>query len=174
MKPSLVLGIDPGFSGALALLAPGSFLAPYGELMGVWDMPTSQTKSGKNQVDAIALSTLLSVYADDIKFAVVEDVGAMVYTNARGETRGQGAAASFAFGKAAGVLDGVLSALRIPIIPVKPSVWKMLMGVSADKNTSRAKASELFPSHAQMWSRKMDDGRAEAALLAYFGANRVK
>jgi crossover junction endodeoxyribonuclease RuvC len=137
-------------------------------------MPISQTKSGKNQVDAAALSTLLSVYADSIKFAVVEDVGAMVYVNAQGITRGQGAAASFAFGKAAGVLDGVLSALKIPVVPTKPAVWKMLMGVSADKETSRAKATSLFPNDAKRWSRKMDDGRAEAALLAFFGAMRLK
>jgi crossover junction endodeoxyribonuclease RuvC len=166
-KRELILGVDPGFSGALALYDHVKHV-----VVAVTDMPIAENKAGKRRVDTALLSAFLEIYATEIKFAVVEEVGAMTYTNARGEIRGQGAASSFAFGKAAGALEGVLTALRIPIVYVKPAVWKMLMAVGADKDTSRQKASDLFPNDAPRWSRKKDDGRAEALLLAYFGAQK--
>jgi crossover junction endodeoxyribonuclease RuvC len=40
------------------------------------------------------------------------------------------------------------------------------MRVTADKDTARTRAIELWPSHAQLFARKKDHGRAEAALIA--------
>jgi hypothetical protein len=45
--------------------------------------------------------------------------------------------------------------------------------VKGDKDVSRQRASALLPRHSGLWLRKKDDGRAEAALIAYYGAGRA-
>jgi crossover junction endodeoxyribonuclease RuvC len=41
------------------------------------------------------------------------------------------------------------------------------------KDGSRLRAIELFPNYGQLFARKKDDGRADAALLAYWYAMQV-
>lgn len=50
---------------------------------------------------------------------------------------------------------------------VRPTVWKRALGLGKDKEASRLKAMQLFPS-ADL-RRKKDQGRAEALLLAVYG-----
>ena len=83
-----------------------------------------------------------------------------------------GAVQAFAFGKATGGVLGVLAGLEVPTLEVRPAVWKVLMGVPADKNTSRAMAQKLFPRYAEKFKRVKDDGRAEAALMAQYGVQQ--
>ncbi|MBC7907617.1 MAG: hypothetical protein H7Y60_12860 [Rhodospirillaceae bacterium] len=45
-----------------------------------------------------------------------------------------------------------------------------LLALPADKDGARARASQLLPAHAGLWCRAKYDGRAEAALIAYYGA----
>jgi crossover junction endodeoxyribonuclease RuvC len=45
--------------------------------------------------------------------------------------------------------------------------------VREGKDGSRLRAAELMPRHAALFTRKADDGRAEAALLAYGGAAQL-
>jgi hypothetical protein len=52
---------------------------------------------------------------------------------------------------------------------IPPAVWKKHFSLSGDKDASRAYASSVFPDEAHLWARKKDDGRAEAALIAYYG-----
>jgi crossover junction endodeoxyribonuclease RuvC len=40
----------------------------------------------------------------------------------------------------------------------------------ADKTASRRLACQKWPAFSHLWARVKDDGRAEAALLAYFGS----
>ena len=42
------------------------------------------------------------------------------------------------------------------------------LGLSADKGVSRRRAIELWPDHRKAFERVKDDGRAEAALLAWW------
>lgn len=170
--PSIInpvfIGVDPGISGALALYRP------FDGALVVKDLPTSAKKGSatRREVDASAVATLIKPFLARIACAVVEHVGAMPFTNARGEVRGQGAAASFAFGKATGVVLGVLATLGIRVYEVRPGVWKGLMGLSSDKDLSRHRARQIFLRDEAEFSRKKDNGRAEAALLAYFAAER--
>lgn len=161
----VILGVDPGLRGGFALLrADGK------TLLKVWDANTV-VHGKKNHLDAVALAMQLEM-CPKIDFAVVEDVSAMTYTDARGELRGQGAAASFSFGRSAGVIDGVLAAMGIQIRKVKPAIWKSILGLSASKTEARKLAAKLFPQSAELFKRAKDDGRAEACLLAWFGADR--
>jgi hypothetical protein len=44
----------------------------------------------------------------------------------------------------------------------------MAMLVPADKKAAVNRASELFPNCTAAWSRQMDHGRAEAAIIALY------
>ena len=161
----MVIGVDPGISGAIAFL-------PLSKPPHVFDMPKIQLKNGKHEVCAKQLTRLIETFAHPKSIALVEAVGARVYVDRFGMKRGQGAAASFAFGKSYGVLLGVLTALGVPVELVQPAVWKSLLNLNSDKNLSRALAMKKFPTLTLRLQRKKDDGRAEALLLADFARSR--
>lgn len=157
---TLVLGVDPGLSGALAL-----YDFEVKRLVEVKDMPVRPTGlGGKNGIDLAALSVWIGAYSSEIAVTVIEEVGVM--------GGHEGTVSMFNFGYGAGAVAGVVAGCMIPLLLVKPAVWKSLMGLSSNKDLSRRKAIELFPSAASQFSRKKDDGRAEAALLAFLGSER--
>jgi len=80
--------------------------------------------------------------------------------------RPQGTASSFKFGMAYGQALGVVQGLLFPYQTVSAAKWKRHMSLTSDKEYSRRRAIECFPKFADQFSRKMDEGRAEAALLA--------
>lgn len=150
-----VLGIDPGQSGAIAIV----------DDLGIRcciDMPVVETT-----VSAVLVHGELDCYTNPslggygpIHMAVIERVHAMPK---------QGVSSSFKFGRALGVLEGVVASFRWPVEMPTPAAWKKAMGVTADKDTARAKALELWPGDADLFRRKKDADRAEACLLAEWG-----
>lgn len=147
-----VLGIDPGASGGVAF-----FLPDRPDLIGVHDMPAVA-----GDVDAAELARLVAEMAPD--FAVIEAVHAMPK---------QGVSSSFRFGRAYGTALGVLAALRVPTHLVTPQRWKKHFGLSAEKERSRALAIRLWPA-SRHFARKKDTDRAEAALIARYGAEVLR
>ena len=81
---------------------------------------------------------------------------------------GQGVTSMFSFGRSLGILEGTLAGLDIPYTLVTPQVWKKAMGANASKDGAREMAMRLWPSKSELFKRKKDDGRAEAALLALY------
>lgn len=153
------LGVDPGLSGALAFYDPNT-----NDLI-IHDMPTHQiTRNGKikRQLDLYQLGILIDSMANVTHSAIVEQVGALP---------GQGVTSMFSFGFSAGAAQAAIAAHLIPMTLVTPANWKRVMGLkTASKDASRLRASQLLPKHAHQWSRIKDDGRAEASLLAIYGA----
>jgi len=83
------------------------------------------------------------------------------------------AVGAFAFGRARGVIEGVLAAVGIPVAFIAPASWKRVVGLAlASKDASRAEAIRRWPNHAALFARKRDDGRAEASLIAIAGLVR--
>ena len=161
MTNKFLIGIDPGASGAVAIVTAA------GELVHVFDMPAVEVKIGgknKRRVSPEMLASELKLYADQGATAYVEHVSAMP---------GQGVTSMFAFGEAFGLARGVLAGLRVPTYTVPPAVWKRALQVNAGKDGSRAKAAQLWPSQAGEFKRIKDDGRAEAALIAEWGRTNV-
>lgn len=157
-----IMGVDPGASGALVILDTDD------RSIVVIDMPTTKVKRGPrtvNQVDAVALSHALRLHVTEDMTALVEKVHSMP---------GQGVASTFSFGRAAGVLEGVLAALDIPFSLIPPQTWTKAMRLFGGKDGSRARAQELFPDQAHLFARKKDDGRADAALIACYAAERLE
>lgn len=130
----LVIGIDPGLTGAIAWLADGV-------LTDVCDMPTvGRGKAGRQTVNAPDLARLIRehLFIGAAVVAVVEEVAARP---------GQGVTSMFRFGHSCGAIAGVLGALRIPVVYVTPQRWKRYHGlIGAAKDASRGRAIDLYPS----------------------------
>ncbi len=153
---SYFLGIDPGLSGALA------FYDPKRDALNVYDMPTYTIASGGKQrrkMDLHQLAQTMHYYAPNTRHAIIEEVGAMP---------GQGVTSMFSFGFSAGAVQMAVVASSIRFEMVTPRVWKGAMKLKTNKDESRRLASRLMPNHAHLWSLVKHDGRAEAALLAYY------
>lgn len=149
-----ILGIDPGLSGALALYQPEA-----GDL-AVHDMPTLRIGS-KRQIDEYALARIIDAWSAQIAEVWIEQVGVRP---------GEGAVGAFSFGRGYGLLRGVCAASFLAMQDVPASAWKRHLRVSGDKDEARARASTIFPRHASLWPLKKHDGRAEASLIALYGA----
>jgi hypothetical protein len=68
--------------------------------------------------------------------------------------------------------DGRL-AEQVPLHLVTPGKWKKHFQLTSDKEQSRELAIRLFPGSAFQFNRKKHHGRAEAALLARYGAETI-
>jgi len=58
-----------------------------------------------------------------------------------------GVSGAFSFGRSAGIIVGMLTAIGIPFDFVSPQKWQKTLGcmTHGDKNISKAKAQQLFP-----------------------------
>jgi hypothetical protein len=156
---AIFLGIDIGVQGAIATLSDAF------DLIEVVDMPVlSDGPSGRRSVSAPLLAEI--IFRSHASAAFVEFVGARP---------GEGAVGAFAFGRSRGVIEGVLGAAGIPATLIAPASWKRAVGLSlASKDASRSEAIRRWPSHAALFARVKDDGRAEAALIAVAGKLRER
>jgi len=155
----IYIGIDPGLNGAIA------FLDTEKGHLSVVDMPTFEVKrnnKAKREVSPHGISDVLSL-SQKISGVVLERVGAMP---------GQGVTSVFSFGRSVGVIEGVLAAEHIPVSIVTPQAWQKAAGVRGGKDGARQRACELFPNYAGLFARKKDDGRADAACMAWYAATK--
>ena len=153
------IGIDPGLSGAIAIIST--------ESLKIFDMPTMTVErngKAKRQVSASELAEMLYLYSGRDCHVYCERVGAMA---------GQGVTSVFSFGRSFGMIEGILAAYRLPVTFVPPATWVKAIGRGQGKDASRARAMELFPSDQDQFKRVKDDGRADAALIAYWGSRHA-
>lgn len=151
-----VIGIDPGLSGAIAVINGND------DLM-IFDMPTMTVErngKAKRQVSATELAQILKTAKSDDCHVFVEKVSAMA---------GQGVTSVFSFGRSFGMLEGILAALHMPVTYVAPATWVKAVHRGAGKDASRSRAMELFPDNQADFKRVKDDGRSDSALIAYWG-----
>jgi hypothetical protein len=83
--------------------------------------------------------------------------------------------ARLAFGRARGVIEEVCGALGVPIVFITPPMWKRLADIppgAEHKDLARTRAIARWPQHAELFARKCDVDRAEAALIAVAGLLR--
>jgi len=158
----IILGVDPGLSGAICFFNPQENKIEHVDNFPL--RPVKSSKTNKKEIDLYNLQILVARFAARTMFAVIEKVNAMP---------GQGVTSMFRFGESYGQIQGLVSAFEIPITFITPAVWKPMLGLSRDKNESRALACKLFPASQSEFKRKKDDGKAEAALLARYGVNTL-
>ena len=150
----LIVGIDPGITGAVGVLKDGQFKA-------VFDIPSTMKGGGtvKREIDPAGMAREIIARLDpkDSVEILLERVGAMP---------GQGVASVFSFGDSYGCCRAVAAVLGYSVILIPPAVWKKHFNLSRDKEESRALAIRLFPT-AELSLKKHAD-RAEALLMARY------
>jgi crossover junction endodeoxyribonuclease RuvC len=156
----VIYGIDPGFSGAIAIYEAG---LSWGK-MRVYDMPIMKSAKGKTILNLSEILNILQPEDPHHNLAVIEQVGAMP---------NQGVSSTFRFGQGFGQLQMAIAAQKLPVQYVTPQKWKSHFGLSRDKGVSRSVAMQRFPEIADQFKRVKDDGRAEAALIALYGREKL-
>tara|TARA_B100001063_G_scaffold124600_1_gene116468 strand:- start:35 stop:526 length:492 start_codon:yes stop_codon:yes gene_type:complete len=151
-----IIGIDPGLSGAVAVLENN-------KVLNIFDMPVmSEGKKNKRQLNSALLVSLLKENIDQSEEVsiVVEQVNAMP---------GQGVTSMFNFGQTFGAIKGVCAALELPIFFVRPSKWKKYFElINSSKDSSRTKAIEMYPMLSKQLAKKKDVNKSDAILIARF------
>jgi len=155
-----VIGIDPGVTGALALLTDE------GVLLEIADMPTlADGTKGRSTVNSPLLADLLARW--HAREAFCEFVGPRPT---------DGSVQAFSFGRCRGAIEGVAAALSIPIDFITPPAWKRVVGIppgrEGAKDAARSEAIRRWPDKAAWFARAKDDGRAEACLIGWAGLMR--
>lgn len=164
MNEKTCIGIDPGLSGAIAVITP-TFYA-------VHDIPTLEVKSGKkcrhryNVSEIVKMLTQIRGGSRSIE-VWLEEVHSMP---------GQGVTSMFSMGRGLGMYEGIVSALSMQLNYISPVTWKkkMLDGQGKEKDASVYKAQQLFPLAQLVTPRgRLLDGRAEALLIAEYGRRQM-
>lgn len=158
----LIIGIDPGASGAISVLAKDVNLLKV--LLKVEDMPVTPKNTGKgNEVNAYLLTRILKNIIESYKnmgsvFVGIEGVSAMP---------GQGVTSMFSFGRSLGVIEGVCAGLELRVQFIRPAKWKKAYNLTGkEKDQSRTCVISMFPDKSELFKRKKDVGRADATLIA--------
>ena len=159
-----IIGIDPGISGAICFFEDG-------EIKDVIEMPSmAEGKKNKRQINGRQIFNEIDNRIKNMSkkniYVVVEKVSAMP---------GQGVTSMFNFGQSFGVIKGICSAMGLPIYFVTPAKWKKYFNlIKTEKEASRTKAIEIFPYISSELSRKKDNNKAEAILIASFFNNTYR
>jgi len=153
-----IIGVDPGLSGAIAVFK----LDPDLQLVGIRDMPVQAALKGKGRtVDCIELARLFRPFSQQEVLCFIEAVNSMP---------NQGVASSFKFGRVSMAPEAIAHAYRYRVDMISPHVWKRKAKlIKKPKDASLALAKSMFPEHEHLFRLKKHEGRAEAALIAYFG-----
>ena len=154
----LIIGIDPGISGAICFFEDG-------EIKDIIDMPVmADGKKNKRQINGSQTYNEIYLRTKNFSkkdiFVVVEQVSAMP---------GQGVTSMFNFGQTFGAIKGICAALNLPIFFVRPAKWKKHFDlINSSKDASRTKAIEMYPSISDQLSKKKDVNKSDAILIARF------
>ena len=151
-----IIGIDPGLSGAIAILENNKVLR-------IFDMPVmSEGKKNKRQINSALLVNILkdNISNNEEISVVIEQVNAMP---------GQGVTSMFNFGQTFGAIKGICARLQLPIFFVRPSKWKKHFElINSSKDASRTKAIEMYPKLSSELAKKKDVNKSDAILIARF------
>jgi crossover junction endodeoxyribonuclease RuvC len=152
----LVIGLDPGTHGAIAVLDGNavSLLA---------DLPVhviaAKSRGDRAELDVHALHGLIAELGP-IEHAFVEKVAARP---------GNGSVSMFRFGQACGAIYATLAVMGIPLTYVLPRVWQAHHGIGPTPDAARQRAVQLYPEIAPQLARKANGHRADALLIAAYG-----
>lgn len=141
----IYIGIDPGLSGGIA------FIPTTGE---AWAHKMPET-------DRDLIDLLRDATRDTDARAMLE----LVHSSPQ-----MGVKSAFTFGEGFGRLGMALTALGVPYERVRPQAWQKAMGclTKGDKNVSKRRAQELFP------TLKVTHAIADALLIGEFARRAGK
>lgn len=149
----LFMGIDPGLSGAWALIDGA------GRYVSAGDM---HNEDGRVLTRHVWAEMVTAVKGNGVSVALER-----VHSMPR-----QGVATTFAFGAAYGCALALGNMFDEPAVLVTPNQWKKFYGLDADKNKSSALARDMWPTAPI--KLKKHNGRAEALLIANYLRLRIE
>lgn len=168
-EETMIVGIDPGKSGAIAVFGrsvcgypPDTYVSQGGAIIGVWDMPLT----AERDIDTVALRQILSEIAKPFDIFVEHQQPHAI----------TGKVAAWENGYQ---YRGVIEACRGFVYrEIKPQEWMRSLGCLGNKTMSQKDkkrlhcelAARLFPD-LQLKGPKGGwlDGRADALLIAEYG-----
>lgn len=153
MNPTY-LGIDNGLAGALAFYD--------GAEMMIYDMPTLEVNKRK------------VINEQALKAIIINDMPAHCLIEKLTPLPRISGLTAFSMGHSEGLVKGILTGFNVPYTLIRPAEWKKTMSCPKDKDAARMRASQLMPQFAHNWTRKKDDGKAEAAILALMLYDKYK
>ena len=152
-------GFDPGLRGGAAILEIDDNGANP-RIRDAINLPVIGVGAGA-RIDVLALSQWLALNEPDHAF--VE----------RSQPRPrQGISSTFRYARATGMIEAVITVLKIPMTTIPPTSWKRFHHLGSDKEQSRQRVLELFPASHALFARKCDHQKSEAVLLALFGGHQ--
>ena len=149
----LFMGIDPGLSGAWALIDGA------GRYVSAGDM---HNEDGRVLTRHVWAEMLMATNTNKVRVAV-ERVHSMPK---------QGVATTFVFGAAYGCALALGNMFDEPAVLITPNQWKKFYGLDSDKNKSSQLAREMWPDAPI--KLKKHNGRAEALLIANYLRLRIE
>jgi len=161
----LIVGIDPGQRGAIAVIGDGA--------LKVYDLKPCYKKTG-------ASNSLDPDLFNDLAIQVITSRNATVFCEESQVIGGGGIKASSkslrSIFDARGVMRTVFWFQDYKVHYVQPQVWKRALKLlGQDKSASVEKACQVFPESKDQFKKQYHgrfiplDGRAEAALIAHYG-----
>jgi len=153
------IGIDPGVAGGIAVLDDRGRPVYTGKL---GTMTPRDVLDVLEAYDQRKLQVGNPMDPGREAVAALERVNAGVFGN--GKAGRMGVSSAFTFGRGVGLLQMALTAARIPFDQVAPAAWQQALGcrTKGDKNISKARAQQLFP------TVNVTHAIADALLLAEF------
>lgn len=150
----MILGVDPGLAGGLALLHPSGSAR-------LWDMPTFATGKGAQRAyDLRACWELATSFGAELELIAVERL--QVTPKITKHT-------ALGLGRAAMLWEVISVALGVPLERIPPKRWQAVVGAEKGEPAALARARELFPQaelEASRAKKPKHSGRAAALLIA--------
>jgi len=177
----IVIGIDPGLTGAIAFIDRATGAA------SVHTLPTLNLppvgRAGKSYVPrridgrATALLIRQHVGVGDQAQAFVEGVRAMPVVDGRSTTQSEGSLM-----RSLGALEAVLDVLTLSPTAVLPQTWQTFYGLTGKHTELRArgelpaavrKALQLYPGLADQIGKVSAHNLAEALLIGHYAVRKL-
>lgn len=158
----IVIGIDNGLKGAIAVIAPDD----------TYVVPMPVIKYGKSKK---------IYYENQIRCIIIDANPNHAFIEKAQVMPKQGGVSMFNFGVGYGMIRGMLVALGIPYTIVRPQEWQKVMLAGVDRSNTKAAsiliAKRLFPKvslRASERCRTDSDGMSDALLIAEYGRRLLK
>ncbi len=155
-----VYGIDPGITGAVAVIHGDDEIE-------IHDAPVYQDGK-RTRIDACGCFTLLHG---------LNTADPMVFIEKSQPMPKNGSIAAFSLGYSFGVWIGVLASMGIRYELVTPQSWKkaLMAGSPKEKDASRVVCDRLWPGQREnWWPLKRHHGRCDSLLLALYGKRKCQ
>lgn len=167
LSNSRVVGIDPGLTGAIAMIYPRDK-----EVRKVV-VAAPRLDAGKGMLDAAKIVNVFKILKPDV--VIIERQQAMPFErkDKKGKMIRQGATSTFKTGYGFGLYMGILVGMGFSTVVVGSQRWQKVMYQGA---AGKGKERSMFIC-GQLWPglklKKSENGKADALLMAEYGRRTI-